>query len=137
MNTIANCTVTSKFRLIIWWLTAPAQPSRVRRNAFECNNNGGGREEEEQIISPRSLPSSPKLAWLLRRLAQTAEDFANFDNLVETKHFAENGFDDLYEETLLSMRQEEKGRILYDFHRKQNSMNRWTDDIDFDLLQKR
>ena len=73
----------------------------------------------------------------MRRLAQTAEDFANFDNLVETEHFAENGFDDLFEDALLSMSQEEKKRILHDFHPKLNAINRWTDDIDFDLLQKR
>ena len=81
-------------------------------------------------MSSLNLPSGPKLAWLLRRLAQTAEDFANFDNLPETDTSHEIGF----EGSLLSG-QQEKRRTLHDFRPKLNAMNNiWTDDIDFDLL---
>ena len=111
-------------------MTAPAQASRVRRNAFECNSEENEEVEEEECtdVSSLNLPSGPKLAWLLRRLAQTAEDFANFDNLVETD---ENGF----ENSLLSLGKQEKRRTWHDFRPKLNVMkNIWTDDIDFDLL---
>ena len=114
-------------------MTAPAQTSRVRRNAFECNSKENEEEEEctDDTISSLNLPSGPKLAWLLRRLAQTAEDFANFDNLVETDKSHENGF----ENSLLSLGKQEKRRTWHDFRPKLNVMkNIWTDDIDFDLL---
>ena len=119
-------------RWLIWWLTAPAQTSRVRRNAFECNSEEKEVEEEEctdvSTISSLNLPSGPKLAWLLRRLAQTAEDFANFDNLPETEEYG-------FENSLLSSRKQEKRRTLHDFRPKLNAMNNiWTDDIDFHLL---
>ena len=111
------------FRWLIWWLTAPAQKSsRVRRNASfkTCNN------KDDTTPPLPTLPSGPKFAWLLRRLAQTAEDFANFDNLVETEQFVtephENGFEDLFEDLLLLKRQQEKEGLLHDFH-----SNKWTD----------
>merc|ERR1712037_1096529 len=96
---------------LIWWLTAPAQTSRVRRNAFECNSEDNDQEEEctdVDTISSLNLPSGPKLAWLLRRLAETAEDFANF---AETYESHEIGF----EGSLLSSRQQEKRRTFHDF----------------------
>ena len=79
-------------------------------------------------ISSLNLPSGPKLAWLLRRLAQTAEDFANFDNLPETEEYG-------FENSLLSSGQQEKRRTLHDFRPKLNAMNNiWTDDTHFNLL---
>ena len=123
-------------RCLIWWLTAPAQTSRVRRNAFECNKEKEKEEEEkectdEDTISSLNLPSGPKLAWLLRRLAETAEDFANFEDLAETEEFHENGFED----SLLPLRQQENLKTLQLFRTKLNSRrNIWTDHIDFDLL---
>ena len=114
-------------------MTAPAQTSRVRRNAFECYSEENEEEEEctDDTISSLNLPSGPKLAWLLRRLAETAEDFANFDNLAETYESHEIGF----EGSLLSSRQQEKRRTFHDFRPKLKTMNNiWTDDTHFNLL---
>ena len=86
--------------------------------------------DEDCLVSPgsiRSLPSGPKLAWLLRRLAQTAEDFANLDNLVEDENFELKAEDFRAQEIYLN-----------DFHMTQKSMDDvWRDDIDFDVFEKR
>ena len=93
--------------------------------------------DEDCLVSPRSTPtigsrslsSGPKLAWLLRRLAQTAEDFANLDNIVEAENFELEAKD---------FRAQEMGIYLNDFHLRQKSMHEvWRDDIDFDGFEKR
>ena len=76
-------------------------------------------EKDDDTISSLNLPSGPKLAWLLRRLAETAEDFENFDNL------AENGF----ERSLPSLRKKQEERTLHNFQPMLIAMkNVWTDD---------
>ena len=121
------------------------QAFRVRRNTLEpcskmkqpAGDDGLGSNDEDCLVSPgstptigsRSLPSGPKLAWLLRRLAQTAEDFANLDNLVEAGNFELEAED---------LRAQEMGIYLNDFHLRQKSMGDvWRDDIDFDVIEKR
>ena len=135
------------FRLLIWWLTAPAsvQALRVRRNTLEpcskmkqpAGDDGLGGNDEDCLVSPgstsiigtRSLPSGPKLAWLLRRLAQTAEDFANLDNLVEAENFELEAED---------FRAQEMAIYVNDFHLRQTSIDDvWRNDIDFDGFEKR
>ena len=135
------------FRLLIWWVTAPAsvQALRVRRNTIElcskmkqpAGDDGLRGNDEDCLVSPRStptigsrsLPSGPKLAWLLRRLAQTAEDFANLDNLVEDENFELEAGD---------FRASEMEIYLNDFHLRQKYMDDfWRDDIDFDVFEKR
>ena len=81
------------------------------------------------IGSSRSFPSGPKLAWLLRRLAQTAEDFANLDNLVEDENFELEAED---------FRAPEMAIYLNHFYLRQKSLDDvWRDDIDFDVFEKR
>ena len=128
-------------------MTAPAsvQALRVRRNTLEpCSNmkqpagdDGVRGNDEDCLVSPestsiigsRTLSFGPKLAWLLRRLAQTAEDFANLDNLVEAGNFELEAED---------FRAQEMGIYLNDFHLRQKSMGDvWRDDIDFDVIEKR
>ena len=126
-------------------MTAPAsvQALRVRRNTLEpcskmkqpAEDDGLRGNDEGCLVSPwstsinRSLPSGPKLAWLLRRLAQTAEDFANLDNLVEAGNFELEAED---------FRAQEIEIYLNNFHLRQKSMDDvWRDDIDFDVFEKR
>ena len=137
------------FRLLIWWLTAQSsvQALRVRRSTLEpCSKmkqpDAGDDylrgNDEDCLVSPGStstigsrsnLPSGPKLAWLLRRLAQTAEDFANLDNLVEDENFELEAED---------FRAEEMEIYLNEIHLRQKSMDDvWRDDIDFDVFEKR
>ena len=136
------------FRLLIWWVTAPSsvQALRVRRNTLEpcskmkqpAGDDGLRGNNEDCLVSPGStsiidsrsnLPSGPKLAWLLRRLAQTAEDFANLDNLVEDENFELEAED---------FRAEEMEIYLNEIHLRQKSMDDvWRDDIDFDVFEKR
>ena len=83
----------------------------MRRNASDCNDRN-----QEQDLDVFSLPA-PKLAWLLRRFAQTAEDFDNFDNLVEPEDFAagsrESGFDDLFEKFRLPIKNQQEYNKIY------------------------
>ena len=136
------------FRLLIWWVTAPSsvQALRVRRNTLEpcskmkqpAGDDGQRDDDEDCLVSPgstsiinssRILPSGPKLAWLLRRLAQTAEDFANLDNLVEDENF---------ELETADFRAPEMEIYLNDLHLRQKSMDGvWRDDIDFDGFEQR
>ena len=121
------------------------QALRVRRNTLEpcskmkqpAGDDGLRGNDEDCLVSPgstsiigsRSLPSGPKLAWLLRRLAQTAEDFANLDNLVEDENFELEAED---------VRAQEIEIYLNDFHLRRKSMDDvWRDDIDFDGFEKR
>ena len=54
----------------------------------------------------------------MRRFARTAEDFDNFDNLVEPEDFAagsrENGFDDLFEKFLLPIKNQQEYKNTLD-----------------------
>ena len=122
------------------------QELRVRRNTLEpcskmkqpAGDDGLRGNDEDCLVSPegtsiigsrRILPSGPMLAWLLRRLAQTAEDFANLDNLVEDENFELEAED---------FRAQEMAIYLNDFHLRQKSMDDvWRDDIDFDGFEKR
>ena len=82
----------------------------MRRNVSDCNDRN---QEQDLDIFP-----APKLAWLLRRFAQTAEDFDNFDNLVEPEDFAagsrESGFDDLFEKFLLPIKNQQEYKNTLD-----------------------
>ena len=117
------------------------QALRVRRNTLEpcskmkqpdAGDDGLRGNDEDCLVSPgsiRSLPSGPKLAWLLRRLAQTAEDFANLDNLVEDENFELEAED---------FRAQEMAIYLNEIHLRQKSMDDvWRDDIDFDVFENR
>ena len=103
----------------------PAGDDGLRGNDEDCLVSPGS----TSIIGSRSLPSGPKLAWLLRRLAQTAEDFANLDDLVEDENFEIEAED---------FRAPEIEIYLNDFHLRQKSLDDvWRDDIDFDVFEKR
>ena len=104
----------------------PAEDDGLRGNDEDCLVSPGS---TSTIGSSRILPSGPKLAWLLRRLAQTAEDFANLDNLVEDENFELEAGD---------FRASEMEIYLNDFHLRQKSLDDvWRDDIDFDVFEKR
>ena len=77
----------------------------MRRNASDRND----RNQDLDILP------APKLAWLLRRFAQTAEDFDNFDNLVEPEDFAAGSrFDDLFEKFLLPIKNQQEYKNTLD-----------------------
>ena len=102
---------------------------QVLDNGLELHGGVWSLDGSTSIIGSRSLPSGPKLAWLLRRLAQTAEDFADLDNLVEDENFELEAED---------FRAPEMEIYLNDLHLRQKSMDGvWRDDIDFGGFEQR